>query len=122
MLKILRTCGNVVSWKPMHDCENSKTNGFGFVDFDSPHAVCRAIRFLDGLEVDGSHLIVKINKATQEFLDAFFEDKHSQKTLSEAISVEGNKEHCSKITTNQKSCETNLHKEISDLINERCIS
>lgn len=73
--KLFLLCGSIRSWKPMIDLDTKISKGFGFVDFESPDGVLRSLRLIDGLEVDGLRLIVKVNQATQTFLKSYTEKK-----------------------------------------------
>jgi len=81
LMKLFKSCGSVNAWKPMIDPETKKAKGFGFVDFEKPEGVLCALRLLNKVEVDGSCLLVKVNTATQKYLNAFMR----QKIKSESI-------------------------------------
>lgn len=44
---------------------------FGFVEFEDAEGVLRAIRYLNGLKVDGQELLIKGNSATQKYIEDY---------------------------------------------------
>ncbi|CAG8586293.1 10488_t:CDS:2 [Ambispora leptoticha] len=87
MEKILKTCGNLKSWKRVKD--QAKPKGFGFAEYMDADSVLRALRVLGGegsgddkkdkgvilpaLEEGavGKKLIVKVDDNTRKFLDQY---------------------------------------------------
>merc|ERR1712187_493618 len=82
LMKLFKSCGSVNAWKPMIDPETKKAKGFGFVDFEKPEGVLCALRLLNKVEVDGSCLLVKVNTATQKYLDAFMRQKIESESIA----------------------------------------
>lgn len=54
------TCGRVVSVSVIMDRETSRPRGFAFVDMENASAAQKAIAELDGKDLDGRPLSVKI--------------------------------------------------------------
>jgi RNA recognition motif-containing protein len=48
---------------------------FGFVEFEDAEGVLRAIRYLNGLKVDGQELLIKGNSATQKYIEDYEQAK-----------------------------------------------
>jgi len=53
-------CGTVVSVSVVIDRETGRSRGFAFVDMDSPAAAEKAIAELDGQDMDGRSLRVRV--------------------------------------------------------------
>lgn len=73
--QLIEACGPLKSWKPMQDPETKKLKGFGFAEFEDAEGTMRCLRVLNGLEVEGSPLLVKVDEATQAFLDYFVRER-----------------------------------------------
>jgi RNA-binding protein 25 len=61
MLQLLAACGPVREWKLSEDPQTAKHKGFGFCTYEEPESVLIAMRVLNNLSVDGSHLAFKCN-------------------------------------------------------------
>merc|ERR1712224_849775 len=99
LISLFQTCGNVNSWRTMVDPNTGKHKGFGFVDFASPDSVLLALRFLNGLKVDSSYLMLKVNKATQVFLDAHLASIDRKINSSKEDILQNDDNHLNKVTT-----------------------
>lgn len=75
--------GEVKSWKPMLDPDTRKSKGFGFCEFVGAEGVLAALKLLNGLEVDGQALLLKVNEATQEYLNHFQSEKRTSRAGAE---------------------------------------
>ncbi|CAI9092898.1 OLC1v1028256C1 [Oldenlandia corymbosa var. corymbosa] len=75
ILALLQLCGPVKSWKRPQNPTDGTFKGFGFCEFDSAEGVLRALRLLCKLNIDGQELMLKVNQATQEYLEQFVEKK-----------------------------------------------
>lgn len=51
-------CGDVAFWRRVTDPTTGQLKGFAFCDFKSPEGVLRALRLLNGLELDEHQLLV----------------------------------------------------------------
>lgn len=54
---LLQECGRVVRWARTLDPSTKKLSTFGFCEFESPLGVIRAVRSLNGLQLDGQQLV-----------------------------------------------------------------
>lgn len=69
--EVLAVFGNVMQWKRASDPSSGKLKGFGFCTFDHPDAVLKALRVLNGLQMQGweKAILVKTDKKTTEQLE-----------------------------------------------------
>eukprot|EP01117_Protostelium_nocturnum_P000979 TRINITY_DN112_c3_g1_i1.p1 TRINITY_DN112_c3_g1~~TRINITY_DN112_c3_g1_i1.p1 ORF type:complete len:635 (+),score=289.52 TRINITY_DN112_c3_g1_i1:1992-3896(+) len=67
--KILELCGKVSNWKRPSDPKTGKMKGFGFCEFVNAEGAMTALRILNGLNVGGQALLVKVDEKTQKYLD-----------------------------------------------------
>ena len=63
--EIFATIGGFQEWQGVTDPVTGKIRGFGFVKFTTPKYFRRAIRILDGLEIDNKKIKVKVDAATK---------------------------------------------------------
>eukprot|EP00958_Prasinococcus_capsulatus_P029602 scaffold7560_cov390-Prasinococcus_capsulatus_cf.AAC.2 len=77
--EVLAKCGKVRAWKPALDLSTKKPKGFGFCEFEDADGTQRALRLLNGFAIDGKELLVKPNKATQEYLDWYNSQQDDKK-------------------------------------------
>lgn len=54
----LQTCGAVSSWDRVTDPSTAQPKSFGFCKYGDADGVLRALRLLNGLEVDTNQLLV----------------------------------------------------------------
>jgi cold-inducible RNA-binding protein len=57
------TFGNVVDAKVIQDRETGRSRGFGFVSFDDNEACAKAMREMNGAEIDGR--TIRVNEAEE---------------------------------------------------------
>ncbi|PSC67014.1 RNA-binding 25 isoform X2, partial [Micractinium conductrix] len=67
-MALLEACGAVKEWKPVTEPDSGRLKGFGFVTYEEPEGVVVALQVLNNLKVDGQELMLKCNKATEEYL------------------------------------------------------
>jgi RNA recognition motif-containing protein len=68
---LLEQCGRILSWNRPEDASTGQKKSFGFCQFALPQDALRAIKLLNGIQIDQSPLLVKVDKNTQEVLDSF---------------------------------------------------
>ena len=56
----MQLCGTIAKWERVTDPTSGKPKPFGFCKFIGAEAVLRALRVLNGLEIDGGALLVKV--------------------------------------------------------------
>jgi len=61
----------VAKWERVTDPTSSKPKPFGFCTFIGAESVLRALRLLNGLEIDGGGLLVKVDAKTQTLLNEY---------------------------------------------------
>eukprot|EP00746_Dinoflagellata_sp_MGD_P159165 gnl/MRDRNA2_/MRDRNA2_86639_c0_seq2.p1 gnl/MRDRNA2_/MRDRNA2_86639_c0~~gnl/MRDRNA2_/MRDRNA2_86639_c0_seq2.p1 ORF type:complete len:485 (+),score=27.31 gnl/MRDRNA2_/MRDRNA2_86639_c0_seq2:52-1506(+) len=93
LVALFQICGDVKSWKAIIDPETKKRKDFGYVDFESIDAVLKALRFLNGLKVKGSFLLLKVNKATQNILNEYLMKKAPYVSCQKQLATIGKKTH-----------------------------
>lgn len=74
MLKLLETCGTVISWKRMTD-PRGKLNSFGICEYLTVESMLKSLRLLNNFPLDNSELQVKVGSETEEFLKKWRERK-----------------------------------------------
>eukprot|EP00850_Spirogloea_muscicola_P004589 SM000019S05133 [mRNA] locus=s19:1041599:1049781:- [translate_table: standard] len=126
--KVLELCGPVKSWKRAQDPTTGVMKGFGFCEYESAEGVLRAMRLLNKYPLDGQELMLKVNQATQEYLDAYAAKRaHDQKLAKDAkapevVSVKASEEAApAKIDTKldeKMSTEGNLDKAKEDEVKD----
>eukprot|EP01105_Mastigella_eilhardi_P016663 TRINITY_DN380_c0_g1_i2.p1 TRINITY_DN380_c0_g1~~TRINITY_DN380_c0_g1_i2.p1 ORF type:complete len:720 (+),score=230.24 TRINITY_DN380_c0_g1_i2:316-2160(+) len=77
---LLTECGSFKTWRRIADPVTGKLKGFGFCDYTSPEGVLLALGVLNGLTVDGSALLVKVDDKTACILEDYKEE-HPRKPL-----------------------------------------
>ncbi len=73
--RLLEACGKIKSWKRAEDPETHEQKSFGFCEYEDAEGVLRAIRFLNGLKIDGQELLLKGNSATQKYIEEYEQNK-----------------------------------------------
>jgi len=73
--ELLETCGAVTSWDRVTDPSTAQPKSFGFCKFGDADGVLRALRLLNGLEVDTNQLLLKVDQKTQAYLDSFEKER-----------------------------------------------
>jgi len=68
--EIFNSIGDFQEWKGVTDPVTGKCRGFGFVTFSSPAHFRLAIKILDGLEIDGKKMKIKVDGATKFRLES----------------------------------------------------
>eukprot|EP00299_Pterocystis_sp_00344_P014674 c7283_g1_i3.p1 GENE.c7283_g1_i3~~c7283_g1_i3.p1 ORF type:complete len:619 (+),score=160.84 c7283_g1_i3:138-1859(+) len=63
---LLQKCGNVAKWK--RAAEGNIPKSFGYCDFTTPEDVERALRVLNGFNLSGKELLLKVDKKTEEYV------------------------------------------------------
>ncbi len=66
---MLKCCGRLEKWNRAQDPVTSQPKKFGFATFRSGQEAARAVKFLNGLEVKGTELLVKVGKKDQELVE-----------------------------------------------------
>ena len=74
MLRLLETCGTVVSWKRVTDSKG-KQNSFGICEYLTVESMLKSLRLLNNFPIDNSELQVKVGAETEEFLKKWRERK-----------------------------------------------
>ena len=74
MLRLLETCGTVVSWKRVTDSKG-KQNSFGICEYLTVENMLKSLRLLNNFPIDNSELQVKVGAETEEFLKKWRERK-----------------------------------------------
>lgn len=74
MLRLLETCGTVVSWKRVTDSKG-KQNSFGICEYLTVESMLKSLRLLNNFPIDSSELQVKVGAETEEFLKKWRERK-----------------------------------------------
>ena len=74
MLRLLETCGTVVSWKRVTDSKG-KQNSFGIREYLTVESMLKSLRLLNNFPIDNSELQVKVGAETEEFLKKWRERK-----------------------------------------------
>ena len=74
MLRLLETCGTVVSWKRVTD-SRGKQNSFGICEYLTVESMLKSLRLLNNFPIDNSELQVKVGAETEEFLKKWRERK-----------------------------------------------
>lgn len=67
--QLLRLAGEVVSWKRLPDSATQTLKAFGFCTYVNQEDALRAMRLLNGLELGGQQLLLKIDSKVQAQLD-----------------------------------------------------
>eukprot|EP00850_Spirogloea_muscicola_P006181 SM000029S10476 [mRNA] locus=s29:291685:299239:- [translate_table: standard] len=81
--KVLELCGSVKSWKRAQDPTTGVMKGFGFCEYESAEGILRAMRLLNKYPLDGQELMLKVNQATQEYLEAYAAKRAHDQTIAE---------------------------------------
>jgi len=76
--RLLELCGDVAFWRRVTDPTTGQLKGFAFCDFKSPEGVLRALRLLNGLEIDGHNLLLKVDEKNQKVLDAYTSRRNAE--------------------------------------------
>eukprot|EP00026_Physarum_polycephalum_P003786 Phypoly_transcript_03800.p1 GENE.Phypoly_transcript_03800~~Phypoly_transcript_03800.p1 ORF type:complete len:653 (+),score=171.43 Phypoly_transcript_03800:39-1961(+) len=76
--KLLEFCGDVAFWRRVTDPTSGQLKGFAFCDFKSPEGVLRALRLLNGLEIDEHQLLLKVDDKNQKLLDAYIAKRNAE--------------------------------------------
>ncbi|MCQ2815879.1 MAG: hypothetical protein MJ252_01310 [archaeon] len=76
-LKLLETCGNVLSWKRLADF-NGKLKSFGICEYQTVEGMLKCMRLLNNYPLEESTLEVKIGSETEEYLKQWREDKKNE--------------------------------------------
>ena len=74
MLRLLETCGTVVSWKRVTDSKG-KQNSFGICEYLTVESMLKSLPLLNNFPIDNSELQVKVGAETEEFLKKWRERK-----------------------------------------------
>ena len=74
LLRLLETCGTVVSWKRVTDSKG-KQNSFGICEYLTVESMLKSLRLLNNFPIDNSELQVKVGAETEEFLKKWRERK-----------------------------------------------
>lgn len=74
MLRLLETCGTVVSWKRVTDSKG-KQNSFGICEYLTVESMLKSLRLLNNFPIDNSELQVKVGAETEEYLKKWRERK-----------------------------------------------
>ena len=70
--KLLESCGPYISWKRLKDAQTNRWKTFGFCEYVSCASAIRAMRLLNGLEIEPDVVIkVKCGKKIQQFMDQY---------------------------------------------------
>ena len=122
-----------LEWKGVTDPITGKCRGFGFVKFKTPIQFRRAIKILDGFEIDGKKMKVKVDGATKFRLehaesqnsnmeDATTMDSDKNDNIDKKLEDNNNNNNNNNNEKNQKSAEDiekDIMKKISILMKER---
>ena len=122
-----------LEWKGVTDPITGKCRGFGFVKFKTPIQFRRAIKILDGFEIDGKKMKVKVDGATKFRLeqaesqnsnmeDATTMDSDKNENIDKKLEDNDNNNNNNNNEKNQKSAEDiekDIMKKISILMKER---
>ncbi|EFC48912.1 predicted protein [Naegleria gruberi] len=74
--KLLESCGPYASWKRLKDTNTNRWKTFGFCEYQSCASAIRAMKLLNGLEIEpGVFIKVKCGKKTQTFMDQYQQKK-----------------------------------------------
>eukprot|EP01054_Gregarina_sp_Poly1_P002989 Gregarina_sp_Poly_1__2988@NODE_183_length_11787_cov_91_985239_g163_i0_p3_GENE_NODE_183_length_11787_cov_91_985239_g163_i0NODE_183_length_11787_cov_91_985239_g163_i0_p3_ORF_typecomplete_len552_score108_62PWI/PF01480_17/1_7e10RRM_1/PF00076_22/3_1e09THOC7/PF05615_13/2_4e03THOC7/PF05615_13/0_019THOC7/PF05615_13/1_8e04_NODE_183_length_11787_cov_91_985239_g163_i0959311248 len=73
--KILLQCGTIAKWTRSRDPMTDAPTSFGFCEFESPEAVWRVTRLINGLTLGGQQLTVTCPAKSKELVDRW----HSQR-------------------------------------------
>eukprot|EP01053_Blabericola_migrator_P013582 Blabericola_migrator_1__13581@NODE_99_length_14373_cov_95_300643_g89_i0_p3_GENE_NODE_99_length_14373_cov_95_300643_g89_i0NODE_99_length_14373_cov_95_300643_g89_i0_p3_ORF_typecomplete_len528_score136_62PWI/PF01480_17/1_1e10RRM_1/PF00076_22/4_8e09RRM_1/PF00076_22/3_8e03Phosphorylase/PF00343_20/0_012MICSWaP/PF17018_5/0_23Cytochrom_C552/PF02335_15/1_4_NODE_99_length_14373_cov_95_300643_g89_i054197002 len=73
--KVLLQCGTIAKWTRSRDPMTDAPTSFGFCEFESPEAVWRVTRLINGLTLGGQQLTVTCPAKTRELVDRW----HSQR-------------------------------------------
>jgi len=76
--KLLEFCGDVAFWRRVTDPTSGQLKGFAFCDFKSPEGVLRALRLLNGLDIDEHQLLLKVDEKNQKLLDAYIAKRNAE--------------------------------------------
>lgn len=76
--KLLEFCGDVAFWRRVTDPTTGQLKGFAFCDFKSPEGVLRALRLLNGLDIDEHQLLLKVDDKNQKLLDAYIAKRNAE--------------------------------------------
>lgn len=76
--KLLEFCGDVAFWRRVTDPTTGQLKGFAFCDFKSPEGVLRALRLLNGLDIDEHQLLLKVDDKNQKQLDAYIAKRNAE--------------------------------------------
>jgi hypothetical protein len=71
LLKLLEACGTVESWQRVKDPITSVFKTYGFCLYKSAEGAIKALRNLNGLDINGDQLLVKAQQDTESFLREF---------------------------------------------------
>lgn len=77
--KLLEACGRVKSWNQILDPDTHKPKGFGFCEFEDAEGVIRALRLLNNLKLDGQELFLKVNTATEKYIEYYQQQEAAKK-------------------------------------------
>ncbi len=66
---LLMCCGELEKWNRAQDPVTGQPKKFGFATFRSGWEAARAVKYLNGLEVKGTELLVKVGKKDQELVE-----------------------------------------------------
>ncbi len=66
---MLMCCGRLEKWNRAQDPVTGQPKKFGFATFRSGLEAARAVKFLNGLQVRGAELLVKVGKKDQELVE-----------------------------------------------------
>jgi len=109
---LLEQCGIVAKWERVTDPTSAKPKPFGFCKFVGADSVLRALRLLNGIEIDNGALLLKVDQKTQADLDEYEAEQRLAAAASESSAA----------TSTETAKDEAAVKTIKELISNRAVT